>query len=255
MSLISNIKNKGSRISDKEYSGISVMLLRNIILMDGIKKIEEEYVNYTIENDKVLIISISKDFPTLHNLGINLDEYEKYNYPKTIVIKTNNQTLNIAFYNKKGTREVNKIDGYHFICEGDCLVRFGTMSSNVYTNCVFDMKYVGIFHCYLGEDVKPEMERPLLITSSIDFEPEKTYLNTEYLDLKKIIFNNKNNFLGNRIIDLYYYNIYIDLPYIGDNINYSIEKINICINKLLNPNKNRNIPKIMMRAIGLSKTK
>lgn len=232
---------------------MDIPLLYNIIRLDGTVKLDEDEIKFDIIEDengnKQLIISIQQSFPTLKFLGINLDEYEKYHFPKNIKLVPNKiqSLMNIVFYNNIGKRPADKIDGYTFIYDGkpdeSLLVRFGTIpGSNIYTNCKFDINgRFGFLFVTLQEDKKNE--RPFLISTSNIFTPEETYLNTDYINLSKMVFNDTNKFektYDNRLY-LYFFRIHLDLPYArntgGSLAGSMVNNIGEFVNKTLNPNK------------------
>lgn len=266
MSLISNIKNKDSRNSSKNIQAVDIPLLYNIIRIDGIVKLDEDEITFDLKEDQ-LIISIQQCFPSLKFLGINLDEYEKYDFPKNIKLVPNKiqSLMNIVFYNDMGKKAAKKIDGYTFIYDGkpddSLLVRFGTIpGSNIYTNCKFDIKgRFGFLFVTLPED--RNKERPFLISTSNMFSLDETYLNTDYINLSKMVFNGTNKFektYDNNIF-LYFYRIHLDVSYarnIGGLVDSRMDNnIREFVNKTLNPNKKHTKMMIIPTALDWSTTK
>lgn len=246
MALLTSIKNKEYRTSSKHFKEVDALLLYDIIRLDGVVKLDEDEMTFELKDDQ-LIIHIQKLFPTLKIVGINLDEYEKYNFPKNIKLVPNKiqNLINVAFYNDIGKRSADKIDGYTFIYDGNpddsLLVRFGTIpGSNIYTNCKFDIKgRFGFLFLTLKDD--RNNERPFLISTSNMFNPGETYFNTDYINLSKMVFNSTNKFEktdDNRIY-LYFYRIHLDLFYarnVGGVVDGGIvNNIREFVNTKLNP--------------------
>nr|DAF08410.1 MAG TPA: hypothetical protein [Ackermannviridae sp.] len=247
MALLTSIKNKEYRTSSKHFKEVDTLLLYDIIRLDGVIKLDEDEMTFELKDDQ-LIIHIQKLFPTLKIVGINLDAYEKYNFPKNIKFVPNKiqNLINVAFYNDIGKKPADKIDGYTFIYDSnpdDLLVRFGTMpGSNIYTNCKFDIKgRFGFLFITLPED--RNKERPFLISTSNSFRPGETYLNTDYINLSKMVFNGTNKFektYDNKLY-LYFYRIHLDLFYarnVGGVVDDGmVNNIREFVNAQLNPNK------------------
>ena len=265
MALLTSIKNKEYRTSSKHFKKVDVLLLYDIIRLDGVIKLDEDEMTFELKDDQ-LIIHIQKLFPTLKIVGINLDAYEKYHFPKNIKLVPNKiqNLINVAFYNDIGKKPADKIDGYTFIYDGNpddsLLVRFGTIpGSNIYTNCKFDIKgRFGFLFVTLPED--RNKERPFLISTSNMFRPEETYLNTDYINLSKMVFNGTNKFektYDNKLY-MYFYRIHLDTFYarnVGGIDGTTANNIREFINAQLNPNKKYTKMMIIPTALDWSDTK